>query len=200
MSDFSLSTYTGGLVATNGHFLTCGETRLLIDAPDGVFDWLAAKGETPDAILLTHQHFDHVEDAHRFDCPIHAFSPMDRDLILDARAREWGLPVKVEDFKVGKILKEEPTLTIGQLELQLIHVPGHSPDSLVYHLPALATAFAGDTLFCGGVGRTDLPGGSHETLISGIREKLLTLPPQTTFYPGHGPSTTAADEQENPFL
>lgn len=191
----NLELYTGGMVATNGYLLHDGATTLLIDAPAGVHQWLQQKDLLPDHLLLTHQHFDHVEDAYLFDCPVHAFADFNRDFILDQRAREWGLPVKVTDFKVSKILEKEEKLVLGSFQFELLHVPGHSPDSLVYSLPQAHLAIVGDTLFNRGYGRTDLPGGDEALLFQGIREKLLSLPPETRLYPGHGPATTPAAEQ-----
>lgn len=196
----TLEMFTGGFVATNAYLLTLDGTTLLIDAPAGVFDWLVEKDVFPDHVLLTHQHFDHVEDAHRFECPIHAFSAFSRELTLEEGARMMGLPIKIEDFQVTNILAHKEELTLGKFEISLAHVPGHSPDSVAFLIPEAGIAIVGDTLFNGGVGRTDLPEGNHELLIKGIREKLLTLPEATKIYPGHGPSTTPASEMDNPFL
>jgi hydroxyacylglutathione hydrolase len=90
---------------------------------------------------------------------------------------------------------------VGGLDLDLRHVPGHSPDSLVFHLPEEEFAFAGDTLFAGSIGRTDLPGGRHPQLLEAIREQLFTLAPMTRILPGHGPETTISKEVAgNPYL
>lgn len=196
-----LEVFTGGYVATNGYLLQKGKTTILIDAPAGSFEWLQEKGIAPDYLLLTHQHFDHVEDAHLFPCPIYAYSPFSRSLIRDKECREnWGLPVSVPDFEVDEVLEGISQLPLGDIQFDLLHVPGHSPDSLVYSLPQAKLALVGDTLFAGGVGRTDLPGGDEQLLFNGIREKLLTLSPTTQIYPGHGPATSPAEEATNPFL
>ncbi|MBK1835519.1 MBL fold metallo-hydrolase [Roseibacillus ishigakijimensis] len=187
--------FTGGFAATNGYLLQKDGTHVLVDAPAGSFDWLQKLGITPDALLLTHQHFDHVEDASLFDCPRYAFAPFSRDLILDQRARDWGLPVTVEEFAVSELLEGRSQLTVGPFTFELRHVPGHSPDSLVFSLPVEELALVGDTIFQGSYGRTDLPGGDEALLFSGIREKLLTLPEATTFYPGHGEPTTPGAER-----
>ncbi|GHC50868.1 MBL fold metallo-hydrolase [Roseibacillus persicicus] len=191
----NLEQYTGGTVATNGYLLEDGGTTLLIDAPEGIFEWLEQKDLYPDHLLLTHQHFDHVEDASRFNCPIHAFAPFSRELTLDEQARAWGLPVSVGEFEVTGVLEGKRELTLGQFKFDLLHVPGHSPDSVVYSLPAHGLALSGDTIFNHGSGRTDLPGGDGPTLFDGIRTKLLTLPDETRLYPGHGPHTTPAAEK-----
>lgn len=190
----TLELYTGGMVATNGYLLQDGGTTILIDAPEGVFDWLLEKDISPDHLLLTHQHFDHVDDAHRFDCPIHAFSPYSRELTLADLTRSWGMPLEVKAYEISAVLEGQESLTLGNFQFDLLHVPGHSPDSLVFSLPQSNLAFVGDTLFHRGFGRTDLPGGDEAQLFQGIREKLLTLPAETRICPGHGPETTPADE------
>ncbi len=90
---------------------------------------------------------------------------------------------------------------IGKHQLQIIHVPGHSPGSVALYSPEGGFVITGDALFRGSIGRTDLPGGDYDTLINSIGKKLLVLPPETIVYPGHGPSSTIAYEmRENPFL
>ena len=92
-------------------------------------------------------------------------------------------------------------MTIGELAGTVVHTPGHTPGSICLHVPELDLLLAGDTLFAGSVGRTDLPGGSWETLQRSIRERLLNLPDGTLVIPGHGPATTIGDERAtNPFL
>jgi glyoxylase-like metal-dependent hydrolase (beta-lactamase superfamily II) len=196
----TLDTFTGGFVATNGYLLQKDDTTLLIDAPAGIADWLSEKSITPDHLLLTHQHFDHVEDAARFACPIHAFADFSRELILDQGARAMGLSVHVDEFTISEVLSGQSALTLGAFEIDLLHLPGHSPDSIVFSLPGEQLAIVGDTLFAGGVGRSDLPGGDEQQLFTGIREKLLTLPGDTQLYPGHGPATSPEGERGNPFL
>ena len=93
-------------------------------------------------------------------------------------------------------------LEIAGLRFDLLHVPGHSPDGLVFSLQGAAgTAFTGDTIFAGSIGRPDLPGGDYSLLLKGIREKLLNLPGETRLLPGHGPETTPAQENAaNPYF
>jgi glyoxylase-like metal-dependent hydrolase (beta-lactamase superfamily II) len=90
---------------------------------------------------------------------------------------------------------------VGGLDFDLRHVPGHSPDSIVFCLLEQNQAFAGDTLFASSIGRTDLPGGGHQQLLDAIREQMLSLPPETRVLPGHGPATTIGQEiASNPYL
>ena len=198
-----ITTYTGGFVATNGYLLEGPEGLIVIDAPAGIAQQLPA-GTTPAAVLLTHQHFDHVEDVASLAAlgpPLYAHEAYSPGLVLDEAARRWGMPVTIPPFEVSVTLAGESRLTVGGLEFALLHVPGHSPDSLCFHLEGEEALFGGDTLFAGSVGRTDLPGGQHRIFADQIREKLLTLPGATRVYPGHGPPTTiAAEAAGNPFL
>ena len=98
-------------------------------------------------------------------------------------------------------LLTEGTLRAGNIELEVIHTPGHSPGSICLYWPSHKALFAGDVTFEQGVGRTDLPGGDYKTLIDSIRSQVLTLPPETRILNGHGPATTVQEEQHhNPFL
>ena len=184
-----IQTFTGGAVSTNGYLLQTEKTNVLIDTPSGVSSWLKEQNIAPDAVLLTHQHFDHVEDASLFQSLLYAFSQSSPDLIREKEAQLMGIPCEVHSYTIDNLLTEEKELTIGDLTFELRHLPGHSPDSLVYYLPSENTAIVGDTLFRGGIGRTDLPHGDHNALFDGIASQLMTLPPDTTLYPGHGPKT-----------
>ena len=98
-------------------------------------------------------------------------------------------------------LSDGQVLTLAGLSLEVFHTPGHSPGSVSFYIRDENVLIAGDTLFAGSIGRTDLPGGDHATLIKSIKEKLFTLPPETMVYPGHGPETTIGDEKRyNPFV
>lgn len=200
----NISLFTGGFVQTNGYLIEAPRGHLLVDAPSGVIEWLGAKGVGPTDVLLTHQHYDHVEDVaalRAMGARIHAFAPYSEELTLEARARDWGLPIAVTPYEVHSMLKMEEVLKVNGFEIELLHVPGHSPDSVAFYFREEGVVFSGDTLFAQGIGRFDLPGGDGELLISGIREKLLTLPGETRVFPGHGPSTTIGRElRENPYL
>jgi hydroxyacylglutathione hydrolase len=209
-----IDVYTGGYFQTNGYLILHPDGRLVIDAPEGIAEWLADQGIVPDAVLLTHLHYDHVIDAaalrERFGCPIWSHSPPDADLTLETVLKETiGWPFDLAPFSVDRTLAGETEVEIAGFRIRLDHVPGHSPDSLCYR-PRPASAdqelpvpllFGGDVLFRGGIGRTDFPHGSHGLLLEGIREKLYTLPDQTRVFPGHGPETTIGREKaSNPFV
>ncbi|MEN8737415.1 MAG: MBL fold metallo-hydrolase [Akkermansiaceae bacterium] len=196
-----IHTYMGGLVGTNAYLLETSAGILAFDAPADLSIYLQQNEITAEALLLTHQHFDHVEDVAKLGLKTYAHSPSSADLILDQRARDWGLPITVSTYEVDHLLEGKTELQLCDLKIDLIHVPGHSPDSVCFHFPEEKILIAGDTLFAGGVGCTDLPHGEHELLMSGIREKLYLLPDDTTVYPGHGPATTIGQEKRsNPFI
>ena len=199
-----LSVFTGGFAQTNGWLLETADGNLLVDAPEGVADWLEQRGTRVDHLLLTHQHYDHVLDAAALQnqgVPIHAFAPYSKDLTLENPARQWGMPLSVEPFTVDHLIVPGEPLTLCGLVFSVAHVPGHAADSLTFHLASHGIVFAGDALFQGSIGRTDLPGGDTHTLVDGIRRHLLTLDGNTRVLPGHGAETTiAAEAAGNPFL
>jgi hydroxyacylglutathione hydrolase len=209
-----IDVYTGGYFQTNGYLIVHPDGRLVIDAPEGIADWLEDQGLVPDALLLTHLHYDHVIDAGavqaRFGCPVWAHSPADPDLTLETVLKETiGWPFELAPFTVDRTLAGESEVEIAGLKIRLDHVPGHSPDSLCYRPRPAATLaelptpllFGGDVLFRDSIGRTDFPHGDHDLLLGGIREKLYRLPENTRVFPGHGPETTIGREKaSNPFV
>ena len=182
------------------------------------------------AIVSTHAHIDHVGGIaklaratgapvmlHEADMPLYQH--------LDVQAAWIGMPPP-EMAAVDQFLREGDSVRWGAFEARVLHTPGHSPGSVTLYLPAepvivhtgqprsvsidragdraaaeASRLFAGDTLFAGSIGRTDLWGGSYEGILASIRGKLLPLPDDTIVFPGHGPSTTIGREREaNPFL
>ena len=164
----------------NAYLVICAETResVLIDAP-GRADLLLARleGTRPKSLLITHEHFDHTGALpalrSKLGVPVAAHAA-DAD----------GLPVK-PDILLG----HEDRVTVGNLELNVIHTPGHTPGSLCFHLPPQLHLFAGDTLFPGGPGRTGCP-ADFRAVVASIRDRLLSLPDETAVHPGHGDPTT----------
>ncbi len=158
------------------------------------------------AILNTHAHIDHVGGLKKLRDVTGAPVLMhESDLALynslEKQARWIRLPMppltEVDDF-----LREGGSVKWGNYELRVIHTPGHSEGSVCLYLPReTGLLFAGDTLFAGSIGRTDLWGGSPEEILRSLQTKLLVLPDETIVFPGHGPATTIGAEREsNPFL
>jgi len=156
-------------------------------------------------ILITHAHIDHIAGAarlkHLTGAPI-LYNPRDLPLVkmMDVQAGWLGIPTP-EVLPPDDTLEEGRVIAITGLSGNILHTPGHTQGSVCLYLPTQQLLIAGDTLFAGSVGRTDLPGGDGPMLIRSIHEKLLPLPDETVVFPGHGPSTTIGEEREsNPFL
>ncbi len=195
--------FTGGPLDTNAFLVAAPAGNLLIDAPQGADAHFA---DVPvHTLLLTHGHFDHVADAEairsRHDCRVicHADTvPMitDREFF-----RRWGFGLEVEPVADSVIVGASDASEFGGMTFCVLEVPGHCPGSLCFLHEESGTLFGGDVVFCGGVGRADLPGGDGELLLSGIRSKILTLPDETRIFSGHGPETTVGIERaSNPWL
>jgi glyoxylase-like metal-dependent hydrolase (beta-lactamase superfamily II) len=159
----------------------------------------------PVRLIQTHCHFDHIMGVThcrtRFHLP---FETHPNEAALVEQAVEHGdlfgipmEPVHAPDL----FFREGDRITFGNSYLQVIEVPGHSPGGVVFYNPENKILIAGDVLFYGSIGRTDLPGGSYQQLTGNIKSKLLVLPDDTTVYCGHGPETTIGFEKaNNPFL
>ena len=173
------------------------------DAAD-LADDLATHGLEVDAIVATHAHFDHLIAAEELRALTGAPFYMHRAdrFLLDWYQESGRMFLGVElppPPEVDTNADEGSRLIAGATELRVIHTPGHSPGSI--SLLGDSAVFSGDTLFAGSIGRTDLPGGDHSALLTGVRGKLFGLPEDLKVFPGHGPATTIGYEKEhNPFF
>ncbi len=199
-----ISLFTGGFAQTNSYLVETRNGNFLIDAPQGVAEWATNRGVRIDDLLLTHQHYDHVEDAAALmaiGVRIHALEEYSPELTLEPMMRSIGMPVEIVPYTIDSRFEMGAPLWIVGLEIALAHIPGHALDSVTFHLVDHGIVFSGDTLFAGSIGRTDLPGGSTTQLLDGIAAHLMTLPPDTKVFPGHGPTTTIGEEaRSNPYL
>jgi hydroxyacylglutathione hydrolase len=199
-----------------------GEQCLIVDPGIGVLDQLdevlAQHRLFPAAVLLTHGHLDHtfsvtpVCGARGITAYVH---PADREMLADPSK---GLSMDLNELFGGRLQYSEPddvaeltdgaTLTLAGLEVTVDHAPGHTGGSVLFRLPGAASSWdtdqiclSGDVLFAGSIGRTDLPGGSTDTMLTSLRDKILPLADDTVVLPGHGPETTIGRERaSNPYL
>ena len=199
-------TFSLGPLETNCHLYQNGTDALIIDPSGHMVDILTEiknKKLKIQGILLTHLHFDHVygcaELESFMDTPIMAGQEdIEISDVLISSAVRFGLP-KVDEFHPVPLA--EGIHKFGSIEVDVRHVPGHSPGSLAYYIKDENIVFTGDVLFYRSIGRSDLPMGDFELLAKSIREKLYTLPENTVVYCGHGPETTIGDERiKNSFV
>jgi len=195
----------------NCSLLWCAQTMkgAIVD-PGGDVDTIQAViarlGVTVEKILLTHGHIDHAggtaELKRRLGAPIEGPQREDAFWIaqLPQQGQMFGFP-RAEAFEPDRWLEDGDTVTFGEVKLDVIHAPGHTPGHVVFFDRPSRIAIVGDVLFQGSIGRTDFPRGDYDTLIRSIREKLWPLGNDVTFISGHGPLSTFGDEREsNPFV
>ena len=165
----------------------------------------AQHGVMIEKILITHGHIDHCGSAgilaEELGVPIEGPHEADRFWIarLADDGRGYGIPGRT--FETDRWLRDGDRVTVGELVLDVIHCPGHTPGHVVFHHPESRLALVGDVLFQGSIGRTDFPMGNHDDLIASITRKLWPLGGETAFVPGHGPMSSFAQERKtNPFV
>jgi glyoxylase-like metal-dependent hydrolase (beta-lactamase superfamily II) len=175
------------------------------DDAERISEAIRSAGLRVTEIVLTHFHFDHVlatEALHKETKATLHIHESEADHLRNAPTLFRAFSVNVpEGLEADNFLHDGDTLSVGELSAEILHTPGHSPGGISLWLPEEKVVFSGDTLFREGLGRSDLPGGDHQTLIASIRSKLLTLPEETRVYAGHGAPTTVAHERHhNPWL
>jgi glyoxylase-like metal-dependent hydrolase (beta-lactamase superfamily II) len=189
----------------------------------GVDELLREHGLRPVAVLLTHGHLDHtfsvvpVAGSRGIPAYVH---PADRELLADpmkGMGREsqqmFGGRLQWQEPEDVELLSDGAVMSVAGLEITIDHAPGHTPGSVMFRLPGspdavsglevtpTQTVLSGDVLFAGSIGRTDLPGGSHEQMLDSLRDKVLPMADDTLVLPGHGGATTVGRERlSNPFL
>ena len=201
-----------GEMQTNGYVLTCDEGKgkcVIIDSGlenSELISYLKERDLTPEAIILTHGHADHIVGVrdlrkefpdikvviHKNDAEMLTNPTMNLSALI-------GINFKTEPGDT--ILDSEQKISFAGIEFEVLETPGHTPGGISLYCRDDNVLFSGDALFSGSVGRSDFPGGNHSQLIKSIKEKLLVLPGTTKVYPGHGFMTTISLEKDrNPFL
>jgi len=203
-SDFFLERFVVGPMAVNMYVVADPATKkaCLIDPGAGgmaVKNVLHKQGYVLEFIINTHGHGDHIAANGYFKSPVYIHR-LDKDFLRDPDKNLSGLFFfKVISPEATRILEDGDTIELGNLKLEIIHTPGHTPGSISIKLGS--SVFTGDALFSGGIGRTDFAYGDETLLLKSIREKLLVLSDDTVIYPGHGDSSTIGEERRsNPFL
>jgi len=197
-----------GALETNCYLVYDEETRecAVIDPgadPEKIISTIAELELKPVIVLNTHGHVDHIgansDIVQKYAIPL-AMHAADTGMLQVSDYIELSLLLGARNSPApDRLLAEGDEVAVGRSSLRVIHTPGHTPGSIGFVHGGFL--FSGDTLFCGGVGRTDLPGGSWKDLERSIRERILTLPEETVVLPGHGPHTTVEQERSsNPFL
>jgi len=200
-----------GPIQANCFILGCEETRQAVvidpgDDTDRILSTLAGDQLTVVHIINTHGHFDHVgavgRMARELGLPIEGPHEDDRFLLdtLPQWCKQFGFP-PCEAFVPGRWLDEGDEVRFGDQVLKVHHCPGHTPGHVIFMHEQDRIAIVGDVIFQGSIGRTDFPRGDHQTLLNSIRQRIWTLGDEVTLLPGHGPTTTVAQERaHNPFL
>lgn len=206
-----IQTFTGPGFGENAYLAVCEESGscVAIDPGSGAGALCRAvevDGLSLEAIFLTHAHLDHIEGVstvrdrhpeipiwlHPDDLPLYRGAPR--------QAAMFGLSADPQPDPTDEIVPGEP-LMFGSCAFEVRFTPGHAPGHVVFVSAADGLALVGDVVFQGSIGRTDLPGGDMQTLMTSIRQEILTLPDEMVLYPGHGPATTVGRERStNPFL
>lgn len=206
MSDFRMCTMQLGMVQTNCYLVWNDDTReaFVVDPADRaevIAMKLRQNGLTLKAILLTHGHFDHMMAVPNlkkmFGVPVYA-GEAERPVLLDASANlslAWG--GQAVEFDADHYVKDGEVIEIAGFPITVITTPGHTVGGVCYYLKEEGQLFAGDTLFRGSYGRTDLETGNIQALILSIQKKVLVLPPETAVYPGHNAATSIEWERRH---
>ena len=195
----------------NCYILSNEERAMIVDPGDEVqkiITYIATKGLKPEAIFLTHGHFDHIgalkEVQAKYGIPIYAHKD-EKEYFTNPNCnlsyKAGRPPIEFHDLSAFKFIEKDEPIDILEHKIEVLHVPGHSLGSIAFYFKDDEVVLSGDALFKGSIGRTDLIHGNHAQLIKSIKTKLFTLPDSTVVYPGHGMATTIYDEKRsNPFF
>ncbi|NLZ83829.1 MAG: MBL fold metallo-hydrolase [Clostridiales bacterium] len=204
MGDFKMKTLVLGTVQTNCYIISNDISKEAIvfdigDQADKVLSYLLENDLTCKAIILTHGHFDHIlavgDFAQRTGTLVYAHEA-EEDLLMDPEKNSSARIRRPYSLKPDVLLKDNEELTFGELQIKVIHTPGHTGGGACYYMAELGILISGDTLFREDIGRSDLPTGDGEALVKSIKQKLMLLDDDVRVYPGHGAPTTIGHERE----
>lgn len=191
-----------GPFETNAYIVACETTRqaAIVDPAPGSFDvlvdYLQTHQLTPQKILLTHSHWDHIVDTalfkRHFGIPV-LIHPLDTPNLEHPGSDHLPCWISYEGVKPDGLLNDKDRVAVGQLTFDVIHTPGHTPGSICLYCPKEGVLIAGDTLFRGSIGNLSFPTSQPDQMWPSL-DKLAHLPKETKFYPGHGPSSTIGRE------
>jgi hydroxyacylglutathione hydrolase len=210
ISPMQIVSNTGGIVATNS-FLVADEVAgqaVVFDAPDNtvapLLDEAVKRGWDVVGLWLTHGHFDHVADhrvvTDRFPAARVLIHRLDEPKLEHPERVRFPVPFRIPPRKADAYVEDGQRLTLGSLNVRVLHTPGHSPGHVMYYFEDAGVLVGGDLIIMGAVGRTDFPDASEDQLNASIR-RVMTLPRETNLLPGHGdPSTLGHELETNPYV
>ena len=201
---------TGGVAATNAYLIADDASRqaALFDAPDHtigpLIEQARRRGWDVIGLWLTHGHFDHIADHAQLTSAFPGakvlIHPLDEPKLQHPDLMAMFLPFDISPRRADAYVTDGQRLKLGDLDVEVIHTPGHAPGHVMYHFPKEKVLVGGDLIIMGAVGRTDLPDSDPAALDESIR-RVMQLPDETRLLPGHGSPGTLADERENnPFV
>lgn len=198
-----------GMVRTNCYGLLNTETNEMIlvdpgDSPDAIASMAEQMGGRPVAIFLTHGHYDHILAVElvkeKYQIPVYACRK-EEELLKDPQLNLTAMIHRPMSIRPDEMVEDLEEFTVAGFQIQAIHTPGHTQGSVCYHFPEEKLLVSGDTLFCGSVGRTDLPTGSGAQIVESLHRLLEMLSEDTDVLPGHESATTIGYEKRyNPFV
>lgn len=198
----AIERFVVGPLATNTYVVHDGKSGRGVVIDPAFFDermvtFIRRRALTITHILLTHGHFDHVSGAaavkKKFGAAIYLHAADTALCRPDTRGRAQQLGISFEAPPIEVMLKGGQRLAVGSLDFTVLHTPGHTPGSVCFYEKSHGVLFSGDTIFQGGYGRTDLPGGSTVQLFESIQKNIFSLPDETLLYPGHGETTSVGE-------
>jgi hydroxyacylglutathione hydrolase len=182
---------------------------VIVDAPAEAYDWAMQVAQQHDcqivALILTHGHWDHILDGHKFAAagiPTYGHLADTEMFAAPSKMASYAIPgLDLLPVPIDHWIKAGDTLDLLGDQLEIRHVPGHCPGNILVYVASIQAAIVGDVIFAGSVGRYDFPGGDFSVLEQSIKTQVYTLPDATVIYPGHGPNTSVAQEKGgNPFV